>query len=46
MTGGGTGANTDSTVSVSDLTMKITEQFEKALAFAVQLHRHQFRKGG
>ncbi len=26
--------------------MKITEQFEKALAFAVHLHRHQFRKGG
>ena len=26
--------------------MKITQQFEKALVFAVQLHRHQFRKGG
>ena len=26
--------------------MKITGQFEKALHFAVQLHRHQFRKGG
>lgn len=26
--------------------MKITARFEKALAFAVQLHRHQFRKGG
>lgn len=26
--------------------MKITERFEKALTFAVDLHRHQFRKGG
>ena len=26
--------------------MKITEQFDKALGFAVHLHRHQFRKGG
>ena len=26
--------------------MKITERFERALGFAVDLHRHQFRKGG
>ena len=26
--------------------MKITVQFDKALTFAAQLHRHQFRKGG
>ena len=26
--------------------MNITEQFEKALVFAVSLHRYQFRKGG
>ena len=26
--------------------MQIIEQFDRALAFAVHLHRHQFRKGG
>ena len=26
--------------------MEITEKFDRAFAFAVNLHRHQFRKGG